>query len=86
MALPTVCYLSNSSFSSSCDSMEPPGKKMKGGRKVISNHIPTGDKLTDSSKKEWIVHESVASGGFGEIYTASTGKNNQQSYVIKIVS
>lgn len=62
------------------------GKKKRGGRKVMKQ-IPKGDVLTDSFKKNWIIHSSIARGGFGEIYTASKSSDSvHQNYVIKIVS
>ncbi|KAK6635899.1 hypothetical protein RUM44_001153 [Polyplax serrata] len=81
MSLPTVCYLYDSSMSSL--SQKKNGRKKRGG-KIVDNRIPAGDVLTDSAKKEWIIHSSIARGGFGEIYTASCLKEKQQNYVIKI--
>lgn len=47
--------------------------------------IPSGEILTDFSKRQWKICGSIGKGGFGEIYLA-TGKDKSTDYVIKVVS
>ena len=65
--------------------------KKGGGRKVkktasgyrMPDHLPPGTILTDLNKKQWVLGESVGTGGFGEIYLAmKDGKGEQK--VVKI--
>jgi len=65
--------------------------KKGGGRKVkktasgyrMPDHLPPGTILTDLNKKQWVLAESVGTGGFGEIYLAmKDGKGEQK--VVKI--
>ena len=65
--------------------------KKGGGRKVkktasgyrMPDHLPPGTILTDLNKKQWVLGDSVGTGGFGEIYLAmKDGKGEQK--VVKI--
>ena len=65
---------------------------MNGAGRIASNGyrlpdpLPPGEKLSDNTKKEWIVGESIGRGGFGEIYTAKPANDKSEcwNYVIKI--
>ena len=83
MSLPTVFYLSTSSMSTLSEGIV--GKRKRGGTKKTKS-IPKGDILIDSAKNEWIILNSIARGGFGEIYTASKSTSaKQDNFIIKIV-
>ena len=44
--------------------------KKKNGYK-LPDPIPRGEIITDISKKQWIIGESIGLGGFGEIYSGT---------------
>ncbi len=73
----------------------PPKKKPIGGgkgkRAPVKRKMPPpmspGELLTDFSKKtSWVLGQSIGTGGFGEIYSASNSEaKSTENYVVKIV-
>jgi len=49
----------------------------------MPDHLPPGTLLSDLSKKQWVLGQSVGTGGFGEIYLATEGGKGEQK-VVKI--
>jgi len=49
----------------------------------MPDHLPPGTILSDLTKKQWVLGQSVGTGGFGEIYLATEGGKGEQR-VVKI--
>jgi len=58
-----------------------PKKTASGYR--MPDHLASGTILTDLTKKQWVLGQSVGTGGFGEIYLATEGGKGEQR-VVKI--
>jgi len=63
--------------------MPPKKAKKTAAGYRMPDHLPPGTILTDLAKKQWVLGQSVGTGGFGEIYLATeSGKGEQR--VVKI--
>ena len=58
------------------------GKKTANGYRM-PEHLDPGTKLTDITKKDWVLGQSIGKGGFGEIYLATEGGKGE-ARVVKI--
>jgi len=63
--------------------MPPKKAKKTASGYRMPEHLPVGTVLKDLNKKEWILGNSIGTGGFGEIYLATEGGKGQER-VVKI--
>jgi len=63
--------------------MPPKKAKKTASGYRMPDHLPPGTILTDLNKKQWVLGQSVGTGGFGEIYLATEGGKGEQK-VVKI--
>jgi len=63
--------------------MPPKKAKKTASGYRMPDHLPPGTSLTDLNKKQWVLGQSVGTGGFGEIYLATEGGKGEQR-VVKI--
>jgi len=61
----------------------PPKKKKTASGYRMPDHLAAGTTLSDLNKKQWILGNSIGTGGFGEIYLATEGGKGE-SRVVKI--
>ncbi|KAI1294188.1 Serine/threonine-protein kinase VRK1 [Halotydeus destructor] len=52
----------------------------------LPDQLPYGEVMTDSLKGQWVIGQTIGSGGFGEIYAAKqiSDKTDNWNYVVKV--